>query len=311
MKTGVLHIATVLLATLLAVPAAQAAEKTIAWVPPAMISPYYAYTIEGARAEAKKQGFNLRVVSPERETDYAGQVRIVEDMVTEKVDGIGLCAINADAISAAVRKANEANIPVIVFNSLSELPNCDVAAYVGFDQQACGRTILDFVAKRLNGTGNVAVIEGLPGYHSNERMAGIRKENEKHPGIKIVATQPGDFEREKAMNAAQNMLVSHPEIQAIIGLSDEMALGAVQAARDAGRNDLIIVGNDGNPSAIDSIKEGRLTGSCYTFPAVIGAKTVSAFKELFDKGSTAKFTQVDLAVISLENLDKMNAPQAE
>lgn len=289
-----------------------AAEKVIAWIPPGMISPYYVYATNGAKDAAKEKNFSLRVIAPERETDYAGQVRIVEDMITEGVDGIAICAINADAISAAVRKANEAGIPVIVFNSLTELPSCKVEAYVGFDQRRCGRTILAFIGERLKGKGNVAVIEGLPGYHTNERTAGIREEiAENYPGITIVATQPGDWEREKGMNAAQNMLLSHPEIQAIIGLSDEMALGAVQAARAAGRDDLVIIGNDGNPSAIDSIKEGRLTGSCYTFPYAIGEKTVAAFQELFAKGSTEKFQEVDMAVINLDNLHELDALQAK
>ncbi len=272
-----------------------------------MISPYYALTIKGAEAGAKKEGYSLRPISPERETDYAGQVRIVEDMVTEGVDGIAICAINADAISAAVRKANEANIPVIVFNSLTDLPNCKVEAYVGYDQRRCGRTIVDFVAKKLNGKGNIAIIEGLPGYHTNERAGGIRDRiAEKYPDLKIVATQPGDWEREKGMNAAQNMLISHPEIDAFIGLSDEMALGAVQAARQAGREDLIIVGNDGNPSAVESIREGRLTGSCYTYPHINGLLAIDAFKEIFENGLTKKIWEVDMVVINAENVEEIS-----
>ena len=85
-------------------------KKTIALVPPAMISPYYKSVISGAQEACDDLGYELKTLAPESESDYAAQVQIVEDMITQKVDGIILCAINSDAIVAAVKKANEADI---------------------------------------------------------------------------------------------------------------------------------------------------------------------------------------------------------
>lgn len=301
-----LRLAALFAFALLAGGVVSAAEKVIAYIPPGMISPFYAVSIKGAEAVAKKHGYKLRVLSPERETDYAGQVRIVEDMITEKVDGICICAINADAVSAAIRKANAANIPVVVFNGLTELPNCKVEAYVGYEQRNGGRKVGDFINLKLNGKGNLAIIQGLPGYHTTEREGGIRDQiGEKYPGIKIVAAQPGDWEREKGMNAAQNMLTANPDINAFVGLSDEMALGALQAKRAAGRDDIIVCGIDGNPNALESVKEGKLDGTLYVYPHKNGSMAIDAMHEIFQGKKIDLIWEIPTVVANKDNIDEI------
>lgn len=286
--------------------AVDAGEKVIAYIPPGMISPFYAVSIKGAEAVAAKYGYKLRVLSPERETDYAGQVRIVEDMITEGVDGICICAINADAVSAAIRKANDANIPVVVFNGLTELPNCKVEAYVGYDQRNGGRKVGEFVNEQLGGKGNLAIIQGLPGYHTTEREGGIRDViGEKFPGINIVAAQPGDWEREKGMNAAQNMLTANPEINAFVGLSDEMALGAVQARRAAGRDDIVVVGIDGNPNALESVQQGRLNGTLYVYPHKNGSLSIDAMHDIFEGKKVPLIWEIETVVATKDNVGEL------
>ena len=147
-----------------------AEKKTIALVPPAMISPYYKSVISGAEEACEELGYELKTLAPESESDYASQVQIVEDMITQQVDGIILCAINADAIVAAVKKANEAEIPVIMFNTQNELAGGEVACYVKYDQYEAGGKVCDFVAEHIGEELKVAIVEGLPSDHTTERM---------------------------------------------------------------------------------------------------------------------------------------------
>jgi len=283
----------------------QKTKLEIAFVPPGMVSPFYAGTISGAKPMAEKLGYKFTVLSPERESDFAGQVKIVEDLVTKKVKGIALCAINADAIAAAVRKANEAKIPVVVFNSLTELPKCSVEAYVGYDQRAGGRKVADYIAKVKNGKAKVAIIEGLPGYHTTERKGGFMDQiKKKYPNIKVVATQPGDWEREKSMNAATNMLQAHPDIDVFYGLSDEMALGAAQACKAAGKKNILTIGIDGNPNALEAIKKGELTATLYVYPDVIGAKAIEALDKVIKGQKVDKKIITDTIVVDKTNVSK-------
>lgn len=83
-------------------------------------------------------------------------------------------------------------------------------------------------AEKFKGSAKVGIIEGLPSAHTTERMGGfVDKAKEKYPDIQVVASQPGDWEREKGMNAATNMLQANPDITVFFGLSHEMELGAI------------------------------------------------------------------------------------
>ena len=118
-------------------------KKTIAFLPPAMISPYYASCINGAKPQAEALGYELLVSAPDSESDYASQVQLVEDMIARGVDGIIICAINTDAIVTAVKKANEAGIPVVMFNVQDELADGKVDCYVTYDQREGGAKVAD------------------------------------------------------------------------------------------------------------------------------------------------------------------------
>lgn len=279
-------------------------KKTIALVPPAMISPYYKSVISGAQEACDKLGYELKTLAPESESDYASQVQIVEDMITQKVDGIILCAINSDAIVAAVKKANEADIPVVMFNTQNELAGGEVACYVRYDQYEAGGKVCDFVAEQFGDNLKVAIVEGLPSDHTTERMGGfVDKAKEKYPNIKVVASQAGDWEREKGMNAAANMLQANQDIDVIFALCDEMGLGAVQAVKEAG-SEAKVVSFDGNPNAVASIQAGELVSTVSIGGPGTGTECVEALHKIFDGEKIDKIKNVDTEIVWKENADQ-------
>ncbi len=256
-------------------PANSGEKLELALVPPAMESPFYAAVIEGARPKAEELGYDLTVLSPEKNDDAAGQVKIVEDLVQRGVGGIAVCAHDDKAIVTAVKKANEAGIPIVIFNSLTDLPDGDVYAYTGYDQEAGGANIADWVNKVMDGKANVAILEGLPGFHTTARAGGFTKRiEEKYPDIKVVATQAADWAREKGMNVATNMFQANDTIQVFYGLNDEMALGAAQAMKQIGKEGILTVGIDGNPNAMEAIKNDELTATLYVNPGLIGSASI-------------------------------------
>ena len=278
--------------------------KEIAFLPPAMISPYYASCIKGAEPVAKALGYKLVVASPEKESDYDSQVRLVEDMITRGVSGIILCAINADAIVTAVKKANEAKIPVVMFNTQDKLAGGKVASYVRYDQYAGGAKVADFVGEKFKGKANVAIIEGLPSVHTTSRKGGfIDEAKKKFPGIKVVATQPGDWEREKGMNAAANMLQAHPEIDVFFSLCDEMGLGAVKAIEQAGSK-AKVVSFDGNPNAIEAVKAGSLLSTLSINGLDTGKLCVETLDKILKGQKVDEFINVETVLVSSTNADK-------
>ena len=256
-------------------------KKTIAFLPPAMISPYYASCINGAKP----------------------QVQLVEDMIARGVDGIIICAINTDAIVTAVKKANEAGIPVVMFNVQDELADGKVDCYVTYDQREGGAKVADYMAEVVNGAEtNVAIIEGLPSEHTTARMGGFSdRVAEKYPNIHVVASQSGDWEREKGMNAAANMMQS-VDIDAFFGLCDEMSLGAVQAVKQANGKQLVF-SFDGNPNAAEAVKSGDLMCTLSIGGLKTGEECVNMIDKILKGETVDKFFTIETEVITKDNVD--------
>lgn len=293
-----------LLVLMLSLSATAALAAEIGFLPPAMTSPFYAACIQGATPVATASGYELLIMAPPSEDDYATQMSMMEDMITRGVKGIAVCGINLDALIPGIKKANEAGIPVVMFNTITELEGVDVYAYSGYNQYNGGAKIADWVNEKTGGKAKVAIIEGLPSDYTTQRMGGfVDRAKEMYPDIQVVATQPGDWVREKGMNAAMDMLQAHPDINVIYGLSDEMALGAVQATKQLGRDDIIVVGLDGNPNAFESVKAGELTATLDCGPVAIGANAILAIVEALDnvpreeKVIEAETTVVDISLV--------------
>ncbi len=292
------------LVLMIALASTALAADQLGFLPPAMTSPFYASCIEGATPVADALGYELVIMAPESEDDYATQTSMMEDLITQGVKGIAVCGINLDALIPAIKKANEAGVPVVMFNTITELEGADVYAYSGYNQYNGGAKIADWVNEKTDGKAVVAIIEGLPSDYTTQRMGGfVDRCAEAYPDITVVASQPGDWVREKGMNAAMDMIQAHPEISVIYGLSDEMALGAVQACKQLNREDIICVGLDGNPNAFESVKAGELTATLDCGPVAIGANAIKALAEAIDgvardeKVIEAETTVVDASIV--------------
>jgi len=283
----------------------------IAVVPPGLISPFHVQVDAGARDAAGKLGFALLDPAPPRETDFAEQIRIVEDLITRKVAAISVCAIGNEAIVPAVRKANEAGIPFFIHNSLEPLPAGKVTAYIGYNQRGGGRLMGKYAVGLLKGGGLVLILEGIPGYHTRERKAGFIEglDLRRNKGIRVVGSQPADWERSKAMAVTENFLQREPKLALVFACSDEMALGAAAAAKAHAREDIFFLGIDGNPNAIDAIRSGDMTATLGVFPKRMGAITVETVKAVLDGRKVAKFVETPMEVVTSANADNYMSRQ--
>ena len=282
----------IVLVLMMVLSCAALAEGKLGFLPPAMTSPFYASCIEGATPVADALGYELEILAPPSEDDYATQTSMMEDFL--------------EALKPAIKKANEAGIPVVMFNTITELDGVDVYAYSGYNQYNGGGKIADWVNEKMNGEAKVAIIEGLPSDYTTQRMGGfVDKCKEAYPGIEVVATQPGDWVREKGMNAAMDMIQAHPEINVIYGLSDEMALGAVQACKQLNRDDIICIGLDGNPNAKEAVKAGELDGTLDCGPVAIGANAIKALADAIDGvARDEKIIEAETTVVDSTNVDQ-------
>jgi ribose transport system permease protein len=284
---------------------------TIAFVPKALNSPFWAAMEAAALREAEAQGVHLVALAADRETDVERQYQIIENLILQSVDAILLAPSGSKELVPAIRKANDAGIPVLLLDTridvaAAESVGAEVLTYIGSDNFEGGAVAGRYLAETLGGSGSVAVIEGISGHETaDQRRLGFLSGLDGHPGITVVASQTANWERALAYNVAENLLQAHPEIDAIFAANDEMALGALEAADAAQRlEDVAIVGFDAIPDALDNIRSGRLLGSVAQFPSEMGRLGVAHAAALLRDGTAPPpevLTKVE--IIDLQNLE--------
>jgi ribose/xylose/arabinose/galactoside ABC-type transport system permease subunit/ABC-type sugar transport system substrate-binding protein len=291
---------------------------TVAFVPKQIGSPFWVTMRQGAEAEARRLGVRLLTLAGDRETDVERQHQIIENLIEQRVDALVVAPAGAKEVVPAIRKANQAGIPVLIVDSDVHRPTAERAGastvtYIGSDNFEGGRIAGEAVAGWLEGEGEVAVLEGTPGHDStDQRRQGFAAALARHPRLRIVASQTASAERAQGFTVSQNILQAHPRLRAIFGANDEMALGAVEAVAAAGRAATVkVVGFDASPDALTNIRQGRMHGSVAQFPSEMGRRGVLAAVQLVQAGTRpAPVLHTKVELIDRRNVDSLGSPAA-
>ncbi len=285
-------------------PQTARADGTLAFVPPAMTSPFYESCQEGALYAAGVLGYDLKQCIPDSEKNLDEQAQILEELVQQNVDGIALCSNDYDQLKDTLLKVQEADIPIVLFNTLTELDGVEISAYCGYDQYQGGQKIADWIYQETAGDAKVAIIEGLSSDFTTQRKYGfIDQADANYPEIEVVTTIQGDWLYEKSMEETLDMLQKFPEVNVIYALSDEMALGAVEACRQLDRETIICIGIDGNPTARAAVVSGDLGGTLDCGAFGIGVNAIKALHEAISgEGTSGKQFLSETTIIDESNV---------
>ncbi|MBN1967382.1 MAG: substrate-binding domain-containing protein, partial [Anaerolineae bacterium] len=173
--------------------------------------------------------------------------------------GVDALLINAtqDGAIGVIEEAAQAGIPVITMQRAVDSPL--VTSHIGTNNVLIGELAAQWLVDRLGGTGRIVVLEGIPGAASSEdRKTGSTPVFEAAEGIEIVAQQTAEYDRATALTVMENILQAAPDINAVFCYNDEMAMGALAALEAAGRTDVIVIGIDALPDAIEAVRSGAL-----------------------------------------------------
>lgn len=210
---------------------------------------------------AKKRNIKLIVTDAQRSADK--QVQQVESFIAQGVDAIILNPCEVEASSPAIAKAKAAKIPIINVNSETRL---EPDAFVGSSDEAAAEIAMEYIAKLINHSGNVVIMEGYMGQAAQiKRAAGAKEVLLKYPNIKVIADQTAEWDRAKGMTLMENWIQSYGDkIDAVFAHNDEMGMGALQALEQAGiKNKVVVVSIDAIADALQAVSDGRLDGTVY------------------------------------------------
>jgi ribose transport system substrate-binding protein len=253
----------------------------------------------GLKEAADRAGYQLTVTSGD--FDLAKQQSQIDNFIVQKVDAIILCPADSKGIGPAIERANRAGIPVFTADIAAQ--GGQVVSHVASDNLAGGRLAADFIAKALNGQGEVGVIGQQEVQSGLDRELGFKEEMKKYPGIKVAAVLNGGGVRDKALKAAEDMLQGNPNLKGIFGINDDSALGALSAAEGSGRTDLVIVGYDAIPEAVKAIQRGSaLKADVAQQPRDLGARTIEVIGKHFAGGPVEKSISVPVKIVDANSL---------
>jgi inositol transport system substrate-binding protein len=202
---------------------------------------------------------NVEIEYADAKMDSNTQLAQVENFISEGVDVLVVNPVDRDATNPIGDKAKTAGIPILSFNNNFENQN-DIVCSVDSDLKQSGVLEMEYLAKKVNYKGNVAIIMGTMGQDGQRlRTEAFHEVIDKYPDMKIVAEQPAEWNRSKGKALMERWFDSGKDINVVACENDEMAIGALTAIEEAGKLGEITVGGiDATPDALDYLKSGKL-----------------------------------------------------
>ena len=243
------------LAVLFAHHAEAADEKIIAVFTKNSTNPAYDAFRLGADQIAQANGAKAVHYVPKKPDNIDEQKAMVEQVLKDKPDIVIFIPVDDVAMIDSVKKLNDAKIPVVLASN--PLPGSFVT-YVGADDYEIGYRQARYLFDKLGGKGKIVVIEGVPAAPTNrERLRGYKRAFAEYPGIQVLGSGLGNYQQPDAKRVMEKFLVEHPQIDAVLSANDGMALGALEALKEANRTS-IVVGINGILPAVKQIETGAI-----------------------------------------------------
>ena len=274
---------------------APADDIEIAVVLKTLSSEYWNYVKDGCDAAAADLGVKVTVVGPGAESDIEPQVAMIEQQIGAGCDAIVSAPNDAGAAAAALQAAIDKGIPVLSVDT-----NVGIAgqtSFVGTMNDIAAKQGGLWAAEKLGGTGNAVIIYGQEGDNtSNLRRSGYEQACAE-AGLTVLEALSGQNTTDGATKAMEDLITSHGDaIDVVFCHNDDTAIGAMNACKTAGITAILIVGFDGNKSAVELIQ-----ATIALQPAVMGYEVVKAALAAIKGEKVDEVIAADVKVVTIEN----------
>jgi ribose transport system substrate-binding protein len=258
-------------------------------------NPYWAALRDGAMAEGKKLGVTVNVQAGQSETDSTGENAKLSALAGQNYNCFGVVPVNATNVITPLVPVAQKKIPILNLDtqidpSASKQAGVSYASFIGSDNLTAGKQAGEALLKRMGGHGDVAILQGIAGEQNGiNRQKGF---SDAVAGkLKIVATQPADYDQAKAQTVTEAILKAHP--------------GAAQAVKNAGLTGKVsIISVDGITAALHAVKAGTLSGTISQYPYAEGQMAVQACVNLVKHKTVPTRIVSPTALIDSGNVDK-------
>ncbi|MFI3621560.1 substrate-binding domain-containing protein [Vagococcus fluvialis] len=267
---------------------------------------FQTYILEAAKDKAKENDMSIRVENAKE--DLIAQQDQVNTLIQNGVDALIVVPVDTSAMDPITKAAQNADIPLIYVNRNPYAGKEDKMPknvyYVGSEEITAGIMQMEFIGEKLGGKGNIAILMGILGNEgAMKRTEGVEQViKEKYPEMKVLNKETAEWQRDKAIAVTENWISTYgKDINAVIANNDEMALGALQAAKKNNRSDMLIIGTDAIPDAIEAVEKGELAGTVFQDAKGQGGGAIDV---LVNKDKAESVTYVPFKLITKDNVSE-------
>ncbi|WP_070000301.1 ABC transporter substrate-binding protein [Cellulosilyticum sp. I15G10I2] len=251
---------------------------------------------------AEELGVDLKFSDAQQKQE--NQIKAIRTFIQQQVDVIGVAPVVETGWETVFKEAKDAGIPIVLVDRRADVPEDLYAAFIGSDFILEGQNAAKEMAALLNNKGNIVELQGTVGASAaTDRMKGFTDELGNYPDMKILATQTGDFTRAKGKEVMEAFLKAHPgQINGVYAHNDDMALGAIEAIKDAGLKpsvDIKVVSIDGVKGIFEAMAAGEANVTVECNP-LLGPQFFQAAQDLKDGKTVEKWIKSDEGIFRQE-----------
>jgi ribose transport system substrate-binding protein len=278
-------------------------KKRIGVVPKGRAHMFWQSVHAGANKAARETGVEVEWNGPATETDFNGQLQIVEAMINKRLDAIALAPIDKKAMVSVVERAGKQGIPVVVFDS--PVDTDQFVAQVATDNYKAGQIAAERMGEITGGKGKIAIVAVQAGAASTmAREQGFEDTIQtKFPGIKIVDKRYGEAAVERSLTVAENMLTAFPDLTAMFGSNESSAVGAARAIKGRGSK-IKLVGFDSGPTLEEDLKSGIIDSLVVQDPFFMGYQSVTVAVKKLNGETPQKIQNLEPRLVTRADLEK-------
>jgi len=280
-------------------------ERRIAVIPKGTSSVFWESVRMGAQKAGDEFGYEISWNGPELESDRERQIQIVEDFIALKVAGVVLAPNGSNALVPKVEEMFAKNIPCVIIDS--EIDTDKYVSFAATNNYQGGVIAARRMGKILNGKGKVIVTKFMPGSGStvNRENGFIDTIVKEFPDIEIVDTKYGMATVETALQAAEDLLTKHSQLDGLYASNASTSVGSAQALQSQGRADSIkMVGFDAEETLIDKLRSGVIDSLVVQDPYKMGYIGVKTLVDKINGKEVPKLIDTGVELVTLKRLEE-------
>ncbi|MDQ1000761.1 ribose transport system substrate-binding protein [Neobacillus niacini] len=273
-------------------------EESVAVVLKTLSSPYWKYVEAGAKAAGKELGVEVTVVGPAAESQVIEQVNMLEDQISQAPGAVVVAPSQPETVVPVLESAVKSKLPVLLIDTDADFKG--KTTFIGTENFTAGQEGGKLLASMLQKGDKVVLIEGALGNSATDARIKGAKESLEAAGMIVVAQQPAESDKTKAMSVMENILQKNADVKGVFSANDDMALGVLRAVEAKGL-DIKVIGTDGTEEAVESILAGKLAGTIAQSPYNMGFEGVKKALEAIKGEKIESRIDSGVDIITSEN----------